>query len=45
MGKTKKSNESTARVNADDARIDRLKELYRSTPMELDFERKHPHGA
>jgi pyruvate-formate lyase len=30
---------NTARVNADDARIDRLKELYRSTPMQLDFER------
>ena len=30
---------STAKVNADDERIDRLKELYRSTPMQLDFER------
>ena len=39
MGKTKDSNASTARVNASDARIDRLKEQYRSTPMELDFER------
>ena len=30
---------STATVNADTARIDRLKELYRSVPMKLDFER------
>ena len=30
---------NTARVNADNERIDRLKELYRSTPMQLDFER------
>ena len=30
---------NTARVVADDARIDRLKELLRSTPQELDFER------
>ena len=30
---------STARVTADTARIDRLKERQRSTPQELDFER------
>jgi hypothetical protein len=30
---------STARVNTDTARIDKLKELYRSVPMKLDFER------
>jgi hypothetical protein len=30
---------STAKVNADTARIDTLKELYRSVPMQLDFER------
>jgi hypothetical protein len=30
---------STARVTVDDARIDRLKELLRSTPQDLDFER------
>ena len=30
---------STARVNTDTARIDTLKELYRSVPMQLDFER------
>jgi hypothetical protein len=30
---------STAKVNADDARIDALKEQFRSTPMSLDFER------
>ena len=30
---------TTGRVKADDARIDRLKELQRSTPQELDFER------
>ena len=30
---------STARVNTDTNRIDRLKELYRSVPMKLDFER------
>ena len=35
--KTKKS--STAKVKADTARIDRLKERQRSTPQELDFER------
>jgi hypothetical protein len=37
--KTKNSNASTAQVNAADARIDALKEQYRSTPQELDFER------
>ena len=30
---------NTARVNTDTARIDDLKELYRSVPMKLDFER------
>ena len=30
---------STGRVNADDARIDQLKELMRSTAQDLDFER------
>ena len=30
---------STGRVTVDDARIDRLKELLRSTPLDLDFER------
>jgi pyruvate-formate lyase len=30
---------STARVTADDARIDQLKELMRNTPQDLDFER------
>ena len=35
--KTEKSR--TAKVKADDARIDRLKERQRSTPQELDFER------
>jgi formate C-acetyltransferase len=30
---------STAKVNADQSRIDRLKELLRSTPQDLDFER------
>ncbi len=39
MGKTKKSNGNTAKVNADDARIDALKEQYRTTPMSLDFQR------
>ena len=34
-----KTKVSTARVTADDARIDRLKELMRSTPQDLDFER------
>jgi formate C-acetyltransferase len=29
----------TAQVNTDTARIDRMKELYRATPMQLDFER------
>ena len=30
---------NTARVNTDTTRIDNLKELYRSVPMQLDFER------
>ena len=30
---------NTARVNTDTKRIDTLKELYRSVPMQLDFER------
>ena len=30
---------ATAQVTADDARIDQLKELLRSTPLDLDFER------
>ena len=30
---------NTARVNTDTTRIDTLKELYRSVPMQLDFER------
>ena len=30
---------NTARVNTDTKRIDKLKELYRSVPMKLDFER------
>jgi formate C-acetyltransferase len=38
--KTKKNiNANTAKVNTDTARIDKLKELYRSVPMQLDFER------
>ena len=37
--KTETSKSSTARVKADDARIDRLKEQLRSTPQDLDFER------
>ena len=40
MKKTSDSGESsTARVKADKARIDRLKEQLRSTPAEVDFER------
>jgi len=39
MAKANDSNPSTAKVNADDKRVDRLKEQYRSTPQELDFER------
>ena len=34
-----KNNKNTAKVTADTARIDRLKERQRSTPQELDFER------
>ena len=30
---------NTAKVNTDTARIDKLKELYRSVPMQLDFQR------
>jgi len=37
--KTEISKSSTARVKADDARIDRLKEQLRSTPKDVDFER------
>ena len=37
--KTTNANPSTARVKADKARIDRLKEQLRSTPQEIDFER------
>jgi hypothetical protein len=32
-------NNPTARVKADKVRIDQLKELMRSTPQDLDFER------
>ena len=39
MAKKKDLSANTAKVNADDARIDALKEKYRSTPQELDFER------
>ncbi len=39
MEKTNDLNESTAHVNADDARIDALKEQLRSTPWEVDYER------
>ena len=39
MDGIEKLNPSTARVNADRARVDQLKELQRSTPQELDFER------
>ena len=35
---------NTARVNTDTARIDKLKELYRSVPMQLDFERIMEHN-
>ena len=37
--KTEKLNPTTAKVKADKDRIDRLKELLRSTPNDLDFER------
>ena len=37
--KTEKLNPTTAKVKADKARIDRLKEQLRSTPQEVDFER------
>jgi len=36
---TETQSSNTARVNASDERIDALKEQFRSTPMELDFER------
>ena len=36
---TETATSTTARVNADKARIDRLKEQLRSTPYEVDFER------
>ncbi len=36
---TESTASSTARVKADSARIDRLKEQLRSTPQEIDFER------
>jgi formate C-acetyltransferase len=39
MTTTKETTQATARVNADKARIDRLKEQLRSTPYEVDFER------
>jgi len=39
MVKTKDLNPGTAKVSADDKRVDALKELIRSTPQELDFER------
>ncbi len=39
MGKANDLNPSTAKVNAADARVDRLKEQQRATPQELDFER------
>ncbi len=40
MGKTKDAKKiSTAKVKADKARIDRLKEQHMSTPQEVDFER------
>ena len=37
--KTETLNPTTAKVNADNKRIDRLKEQLRSTPYEVDFER------
>ncbi len=39
MTATKEATQATARVKADKARIDRLKEQLRSTPYEVDFER------
>ena len=39
MKKTEDLSPSTAKVNADTVRIDDLKKLYRSVPMQLDFER------
>ena len=39
MTTTKATMQATARVKADKARIDRLKEQLRSTPQEVDFER------
>jgi pyruvate-formate lyase len=39
MTTTHETHAATARVKADKARIDRLKEQLRSTPQEVDFER------
>ncbi|MCP4199757.1 MAG: pyruvate formate-lyase, partial [Proteobacteria bacterium] len=39
MAKKKELNPSTAKVNADDARIDALKEQLRTNPFEVDYER------
>ena len=39
MAKTNDLSPSTATVNTDTKRIDQMKELYRSVPMQLDFER------
>jgi len=39
MAKKKDLNPSTAKVNADDARIDALKEQLRTNPFEVDYER------
>ena len=39
MTTTKEATQATARVKADKARVDRLKEQLRSTPYEVDFER------
>jgi len=39
MSGAEEQTRSTGMVNADTKRIDQLKELYRSVPMKLDFER------
>ena len=39
MAKKKDLSASTAKVNTDDARIDALKEVLRSTPAEVDYDR------
>ncbi len=39
MAKKKDLNPSTAKVTADDARIDAMKEQLRSTPWEVDYDR------